>query len=113
MLIDVRREHFNSPARRKVFVELPEEAGTDKSKVGRLLRSIYGCPDTGVNWEFAICQVMIAIGLVQGRALWCMYRHLEKELRVWVHRDDSVPLGNTVSVRWFFVKLQELWVVTN
>ena len=33
MLIDVRWSHFCSPARRKVFVELHEEAGTDKSKV--------------------------------------------------------------------------------
>ena len=55
MQIDVRRAHFCSPVWRKVFVELPEEAGTDKSKVGRLLRSMYGCRDAGVNWEFAIC----------------------------------------------------------
>ena len=68
MLIDVRRAHFHSAAQRKVFVELPEEACMDKSKVGRLLRSMYGCRDAGVTWEFAICQVMIAIGFVQGRA---------------------------------------------
>ena len=78
MLIDVRRAHFYSPARRKVFVELPEEAGADKSKVGRLVRSTYGCRDAGVNWEFAICHVMIAIVSVQGRASPCIYRHLEK-----------------------------------
>ena len=41
MLIDVRRAHFSSAARRKVFVELPSEACTDKSKVGLLLRSMY------------------------------------------------------------------------
>ena len=45
MLIDLRRAHFYSPARRKVFVELPTVACTDKSKVGRLLRSMYGCRD--------------------------------------------------------------------
>ena len=90
MLIDVRWAHFYSPARRKVFVELPEEAGTDKCKVGRLLRSTHGCRDAGVNREFAICQVMIAFGFVQGRASPCIYRHLEKQLRVWVHGDDFV-----------------------
>ena len=74
MLIDVRRAHFYSTARRKVFVELPAEACT-------------------VNWEFAICQVMIAIGSVQGRATPCIYRHLEKQLRVRVHGDDFVLLG--------------------
>ena len=113
MLIDVRRAHFYSPALRKVFVELLEEAGTDKSKVGRLVRSMKSCRDAGVNWEFAICQVMISIGLVQGRASPCIYRHLDKKFRVWVHGDDFVPLGYIVNVRWFFVKLQEFWVVTN
>ena len=66
-----------------------------------------------MNWEFAICQVMIAIGLVQARASPRIYRHLEKQLRVWVHGDAFVPLGYIVNVRWFFVKLQEFWVVTN
>ena len=78
---------FYSAARRKVFVELPAEACTDKSKVGHLLRSMYGCRDPGLTWEFAICQVMIAIGFVQGRASPCIYHHLEKQLRVWVHED--------------------------
>ena len=85
MLIDVRRAPFYSAARRKVFVELPAEAGAGKGKVGRLLRRMYGCRDAGVYWEFAICEVMIAIGFVQGRASPCIYRHLEKQLRVWVH----------------------------
>ena len=69
VLIDVRRAHFYSPARRKVFVELPEEASTDKSKVGRVLRSMYGCGDAGATLEFAICQVMIAIGFVHATAV--------------------------------------------
>ena len=101
MLTDVRWARFYRAAQRKVFVELPAEACTDKSKVGRLLRSTYGCWDTGVNWEFATCQVMIAIGFVQGRASPCIYRHLEKQLRVWVHGDDFVPLGYIINVKCF------------
>ena len=80
-------------------MELPAEAGTDESKVGRLLRSTHGCRDAGVNWEFAICQVLIAIGFVQDRASPCIHRHLEKQLRVWVHGDDFVPLSYIVNVR--------------
>ena len=113
MLVDVRWSHFYSLARRELFVELLEEASTDKSKVGHVLRSMNGCRNAGLSWEFAICQVMVAIGFVQGRASPCIYRHLEKQLRVWVHGDDFVPLGYIVNVRWFFVKLQEFWVVTN
>ena len=48
----------------KVFVELPAEASAGKGKVGRLLRSMYGCRDAGVKWECAFCEVMIAIGFV-------------------------------------------------
>ena len=32
MLVDVRKAYFYNLARRKEFIELPEEAGTDKSK---------------------------------------------------------------------------------
>ena len=102
MLIDVRRAHFNSAARRKVFLELPAEACTDKSKIGRLLRSMCGCRDAGVYWEFAICQVMIAICSVQGRASPCICRHLERQLRVWVRGDDIVPSVASSKVFFFF-----------
>ena len=105
-LIDVRRAHFCSAARRKVFVELPAEAVAGKSKVGRLLKSMYGCRDAVVTWEFAICKVIAAIGFVQGRASPCIYRRMEKQLRVWVHGDDFVLFGYIVNVRWFFLKLR-------
>ena len=32
---------------------------------------------------------------------------------MWVHGDDSLPLGYIINVKCFFAKLQELWVVTN
>ena len=91
-----------------MFVELPAEAGAGEGKVGRLLRSMYGCRDAGVNWEFAICEVMIAIGFVQGRASPCICRHLEKQLRVlgtWrrlcssrLHRQCQMVLRETAGV---------------
>ena len=104
MLIDVRRAIFYSAACRRVFVELPAEACTDKSKVGLLPRNMYGCRDAGVNWEFAICKVMTEIGFVQGKASPCIYRHFERQLRVWVHGDDFVPSGHIINVKWFFQK---------
>ena len=72
-----------------------------------------GCSAAGVNWEIAICQVMTAIGFVQGRTSPCIYRHLEKQLRVWVEGDDCVSLFYISNAKWFFAKLQVLWVVTN
>ena len=56
---------------------------------------------------------MVAIGFFQVGASPCICRHLEKQLRVWVHGDDFVHLDYIVNVRCFFVKLQVFWVVTN
>ena len=87
--------------------------GTDKSKVGRLLRKHVWLPR---RWsEMGICDMPShdCNWFVQGGASPCIYLNLEKQLRVWVHGDDFVPLGYIVSVRWFFMKLQEFWVVTN
>ena len=86
MLIDVRQAHFYCPAH------------TDSSKVGRLLRSMYGCRDAGVNWEF-ICDVMIAIGFVQGRTSPCIHRgYTETTLFLLVHRRCQMVLCETAGV---------------
>ena len=55
MLIDVRRAHCNNPARRKVFVELPEEASTDEQEHVWLPRGwsevgICDLPSHDCNW---------------------------------------------------------------
>ena len=77
---------FCSAAWRKVFVELPAQCWTFAQEYVWLSR----------RWSElgAICQVMIAIGL-------CKVEHLEKQLRVWVHGDDFVPLGYIINVKWF------------
>ena len=59
--VDVKRAHFCSAATREIFVELPPEAakpdGT-REWVGRLLKSMYGCRDAGVNWEREVRRVL-------------------------------------------------------
>ena len=49
MLVDVRRTHIHSAAKRRVHVGLPAEASTNERKIGRLLRNMFGCRDAGVN----------------------------------------------------------------
>ena len=56
---------------------------------------------------------MTEMGFVQGKASSCIYRLFERQLRVWVHGDDFVPLGYIINVEWFFSKMQEFWVATN
>ena len=109
MLIDVRRALFYSAARRSVC--------------GASCGSLHGQEQ---SWPFAqehvwmqkrwselgicVCHVIIAIGFVQFRTSPCIYRHLEKQLRVWVEGNDGVSLFYISNVKWFFSKLQELWV---
>ena len=47
-----------------------------------------------LEWKLGICvsQVIIATVLVQFRTSPCIYRHLEKQLRVWVEGNDCVSL---------------------
>ena len=58
LFIDVKKARFWSPVRRRLLVELPPEAGEDKTKVGLLKRSLYGTRDAPSNWEHAIKDVM-------------------------------------------------------
>ena len=101
MLIDVRLAHSYSVARSRDSQQKPAKT---KSRVGRLLRSMYGCRDAGVNWKFAICQVMIEHGFVHGGASPCIHHHSERPLRLKVHGDDLVPLGHISDVNFFFLR---------
>ena len=108
----MRRAHFYSAARRRVFVELPAEACTDKSKVGLLLRSMYGCRDAGVNWEFAICKVMKKFVLFKVKRPLAFTDTL-KGSPVCGCMEMILFLQATSSLSNVFQKLQEFWVVTN
>jgi hypothetical protein len=48
--IDVRRAYFHADARRKVFVELPDE-DWEEGMCGKLEKSMYGTRDASQNWE--------------------------------------------------------------
>ena len=49
VFVDVKKAHFWSPVRRRLLVELPPEAGEDKTKVGLLKNSLYGTRDAPSN----------------------------------------------------------------
>ena len=53
--IDVSKAYFHAPARRLVYVKLPDEALEPHERgghvVGRLNYSLYGTSDAAQNWE--------------------------------------------------------------
>ena len=55
--IDIRRAYFHAPARRDIFIELPEEE-REIGYCGRLLKSMYGTQDAASNWEHAYMELM-------------------------------------------------------
>ena len=73
IFIDVKKAHFWSPARRRLLVELPPEAGYPSDKVGLLKKSLYGTRDAPANWEAAIKEVMLKLNFVQARSNSCLY----------------------------------------
>ena len=94
LFIDVKKAHFWSPARRRLLVELPSEAGIDTEKyLGLLHKSLYGTRDAPANWEAAIRAVMLKIGFSQAVSNSCLYCHAELQLRVEVHGDDFTCVG--------------------
>ena len=84
LFIDVRRAYFYAPARRDVFVALPDE----DSKAGycaKLNVSMYGTRDAASNWEDEYASHLISCGFTQGKSSPCIFVHKERGIRVFVH----------------------------
>eukprot|EP00435_Cladocopium_sp_Y103_P000902 s6681_g1.t1 len=110
MFLDIKKAHFWADARRRILVELPEEAGVDTRKfVGLLRKSLYGTRDALANWEATILRVMNLLGFIQGRSNSCLYFHAEREIRVEVHGDDFTGLGSKEQLQWFAQELGKHW----
>ena len=110
--LDIKRAHFMSPARRRLFVELPPELKKpDEDKVALLKRSLYGTRDASQNWEFEIARVFESLGFQQGRASPCLFFHAERRIRTTVHGDDFTSLGKPEDVAWLRNELQKVWLV--
>ena len=109
--VDIKRAHFCSKATRELYVELPPEAGYGPDIVGRLLKSMYGCRDAGMNWELEVCRVMKKLGFIQGLSSPCMYYRPTRGIRSVVHGDDFTSLGTKEHLKWFHESLQKEWTI--
>jgi len=112
LFIDVKKAHFWSPARRRLLVELPSEAGIDNEKyVGLLRKSLYGTRDAPSNWEAAIKEVMQTLNFVQARSNSCLYFHEGYQIRCEVHGDDFTAVGPRTGLDWFANELKKHWTI--
>ena len=117
MVMDVSRAFFHAPATRKLYVELPDEEGLDKSKYcARLNYSLYGTRDAPMNWALTYSNHLVGLGFRKGRSSSCIFYHRERQLRVMVHGDDYVCTGAKGDLKWlaremkkkFEIKVQNL-----
>ena len=111
IFIDVKKAHFWSPARRRLLVELPPEAGYPPDKVGLLKKSLYGTRDAPANWEAAIKEVMLKLNFVQAKSNSCLYFHEGNQIRCEVHGDDFTAVGPKGKLQWFADSLKKFWTI--
>ena len=72
LFIYVKRAYFYAPARRPVYVTLPDE----DAKIGHCARlnvSMCGTRDAAANWEDQYASHLIANGLIQGKSSPCVF----------------------------------------
>ena len=108
--IDIRRAYFHSKARRRVFVQLPEE-DAQEGMCGMLLKAMYGTRDAAQNWEYEYAEFMQSIGFKRGIANPCVFFNPSREIRVVVHGDDFTVLAAEDNLNWFREQIQNRFEV--
>lgn len=111
-VIDVKRAHFCAKARREVKVRLPPELDPKGEFYGLLLQSLYGTQDAAANWEFAYTEVLLKLGFCQGASSPCVFHHVRRGIRTWVHGEGFVNSGTKSNLLWFHAELQKVWTLT-
>ncbi len=84
MVNDVSRAFFCAPAKRQVFVELPEEDGDGSDSVGELNFSMYGTRDAAQNWGEECAETMVKAGFLTGKASPCTFFHKRRSLLTYI-----------------------------
>ena len=113
MVNDISRVFFHSPAKRRVYVQLPEEdkEGNQEQLCGRLNFSTHGTRDAAQNWFDAYSQQLIDIGFQQGVASFRAFYHPQRPIMIYVHGDDYVSTGQPHNLQWLKNKLETKYQV--
>ena len=97
LVLNISRAHFHPPAKRELYIDLPEEDAED-GKVGLLTKTMYGTRDAAAEWEEYYRQVFTDNGFESGAFCPCLFWSSSRGVSVWVHGDDMVLLGTKAAV---------------
>ena len=102
MVMDVKGAFLHAAMRRKVYINLPEEAtrGDKEEMVGLLKRAMYGTRDAPQCWQEHVKGVMEELGVAAGKANPCVFRHRTRNLVISVHVDDFICAGPRADLDW-------------
>ena len=98
LLIDVKKAHLNSECTEDVFIELPEEVGAAKGKVGKLRRWLYGFRPGAAAWEAHYANKLEEVGFRRGLVTPVSFYHEENDVNLVVHGDDFTFTGVDASL---------------
>ena len=113
LVIDMRRAYFHAKARRRVYIELPEEdgGGPGSRKCGLLRESLYGTRDAAQNWERELGGFLEEIGLRRGQASTCLNAEEARGISASVHGDDVTVKASREDGEWLIRKFKERYEI--
>ena len=95
-IIDVKSAFLYGNARRKIYIELPEQdewSGGDV--VGFLKKAMYGTRDAPLIWRATVDEFMVSLGFKTSVLQPGVYVHGSRRLRVMIHVDDFLVVGSS------------------
>ena len=110
LYLDVRRAYFHAKAKRDTYIELPleDDRSPNDGKVGKLNASMYGTRDAADNWSETYGVVLKNLGFKKGVASPCVFVHVERGIKMMVHGDDFLAVGNRKQVYWIKDELKNI-----
>ena len=101
-IFDVSRAYFYAPATRPLFIEIPVEDREegDENMVGQLELSLYGTRDAAQNWAATYTKFLMKIGFQRGKASSCNFVHKKRNIKMTVHCDDFLVVGDFEQIEW-------------
>ena len=113
MVNDISRAYFYAPARRSVFIEVPEEDKDpgDGDVVGELRMSLYGTRDAAQNWQECYTKHLEDLGFVSGKSNPCIFWNEARGIQTLVHGDDYVSTGDGSQLEWMKKELEKRFEV--
>ena len=100
-LWDISRAHFYGVPKRKIYIELPseEQAAEGGKNCGLLERSMYGTQDAPNIWQSHYSQILVEAGYERGKSNASVFYHHGHDVRIMVHGDDFLALGDQKHLR--------------